>query len=212
MKKALFFFPAAVYTAASIALSMILNTFSALWYAWAALLWLGGFFLTKGKAWGGGVSLIPAVHLLYMSTQYRGQAMNIEMPLGIVTAVYVLACILLVWKNGRQNKMKKFDAAHPLWNRILAVVYLPLVFLCYLGLMAGERAIGETNLLIIISSYLLAHGLFGVALTTYPALILSGKCFAKGKRLWGHLLRWYPVWMAAVLAFVGDFLLYLSGA
>ena len=24
--------------------------------------------------------------------------------------------------------MKKFDAAHPMWNRILGVVYLPLVF------------------------------------------------------------------------------------
>ena len=108
--------------------------------------------------------------------------------------------------------MKKLDAAHPVWNRILGVVYVPLVFVCYLGLMAGERAIGETNLLIVVACYLVAYGLFTVALTTYPALIFSGKCFAKGKRLWGHLLRWYPVWMVAVLAFIGDILLFLAGA
>ena len=108
--------------------------------------------------------------------------------------------------------MKKLDAANPWWNRILGVVYLPLVIFCYLGLMAGERAIGETNLLIVVASYLLGYGLFTVFLTTYPALIFSGKCFAKGKRLWGHLLRWYPVWMVVLLAFIGDLLLYLAGA
>ena len=41
--------------------------------------------------------------------------------------------------------MKSFNAANPWWNRILGVVYLPLVFFCYLGLMAGERTISETN-------------------------------------------------------------------
>ena len=107
--------------------------------------------------------------------------------------------------------MKKFDAAHPMWNRILGIVYLPLVFFCYLGLMAGERAVRETDSLIILACYLLGYGLFTVFLTTYPALIFSSKCFAKGKRRWGHLLRWYPVWMTALLMFVGDLLLFLAG-
>lgn len=99
MKKVLFYVPAAIYTIAVIALNIILKSFSPLWYAWVVLLWLGGFLLNKGKIWGGLFGLLPAIHLLYMSTQYTGQTVNIEMPLGIATAVYVLACIFVVWKN-----------------------------------------------------------------------------------------------------------------
>lgn len=106
--------------------------------------------------------------------------------------------------------MERFDAAHPMWNRILAVVYLPLVFFCYLGLMAGERAIGEPNSVIAAACYVLGYGLFGISLTTYPALIFSGKSFAKGKRLAGHLLRWYPVWMIAVVVLFYELLMRLS--
>ena len=107
--------------------------------------------------------------------------------------------------------MKRFDAAHPMWNWILGIVYLPLVCFCYLGLMAGERAVRETDFLIILACYLLGYGLFTVSLTTYPALIFSGKCFAKGKRFAGHLLRWYPVWMIPAVAFVHEVLLLLAG-
>jgi hypothetical protein len=107
--------------------------------------------------------------------------------------------------------MKSFNAANPWWNRILGVVYLPLVFFCYLGLMAGERTISETNLLIIAACHILAYGLFGISLTTYPALIFSGRCFVKGKRLWGHLLRWYPLWMIPAVAFVYEVLMLLAG-
>ena len=106
--------------------------------------------------------------------------------------------------------MKKYDAAHPMWNRILGVVYLPVVFFCYLGLMAGERAIGETNVLIIAGCYIVAYGLFTVALTTYPALVFSGRSFDRGNRIAGHLLRWYPLWMILVIVLIGDTLLILG--
>ena len=107
--------------------------------------------------------------------------------------------------------MKSFNAANPWCNRILGIVYLPLVFFCYLGLMAGERAVRETDFLIILACYLLGYGLFTVSLTTYPALIFSGRCFAKGKLLWGHLLRWYPLWMIPAVAFVYEVLMLLAG-
>lgn len=99
MKKVLFYLPAALYTAAVIALNIILKTFSPLWYIWAALLWLGGFLLGKGKAWGGLFGLVPAVHLVYMGTQYTGQPVNIEMPQGIATALYILGCVFWVKKK-----------------------------------------------------------------------------------------------------------------
>lgn len=99
MKKVLFYLPAVVYTIAVIALNIILKAFSPLWYAWVVLLWLGGFLLHKGKVWGGLFGLLPAIHLLYMSTQSTGQVINIEMPLGIITALYMIACNFLVWKK-----------------------------------------------------------------------------------------------------------------
>ena len=104
MKKMLFYLPAVVYTIAVIALNIILKTFSPLWYAWVVLLWLGGFLLNKGKVWGGLFGLFPSVHLLYMSTQSTGQVINIEMPLGIITALYVIACCFWVWKKKSANQ------------------------------------------------------------------------------------------------------------
>ena len=103
MGKVLFYLPAVVYTIAVIALNIILKTFSPLWYAWVVLLWLGGFLLNKEKVWGCLFGLLPAIHLLYMSTQSTGQVINIEMPLGIITALYVIACGFLVWKKGENN-------------------------------------------------------------------------------------------------------------
>ena len=98
MIKVLFYLPAVIYTTAVIALNIVLRTLSPLWYAWIVLLWLGGFLLNKGKVWGGLLGLLPAVHILYMSTQSTGQVIS-EAPLGIVTTVYVLACIFVAWKK-----------------------------------------------------------------------------------------------------------------
>ena len=99
MKKVLFYLPAVIYTIAVIALNIILKTFSPLWYVWVVLLWLGGVLLNKGKVWGGLFGLLPAVHILYMSTQTTGQVIS-EAPLGIITAVYVLVCMFVAWKKG----------------------------------------------------------------------------------------------------------------
>ena len=98
MIKVLFYLPAVIYTTAVIALNIVLRTLSPLWYAWIVLLWLGGFLLNKGKVWGGLLGLLPAVHILYMSTQSTGQVIS-EAPLGIVTAVYVLTCMFVAWKK-----------------------------------------------------------------------------------------------------------------
>ena len=103
MKKILFYVPAIFYTIGIIALNIILKTFSPLWYIWAVLLWLSGFLLTKEKTWGCVLGLFPAVHLMYMSMQYTGQVINIELPLGLITAIYFLACGYVVWKKNREE-------------------------------------------------------------------------------------------------------------
>ena len=78
------------------------------------LLWLGGFLLNKGKVWGGLFGLLPAIHLLYMSTQTTGQVINIEMPLGIITALYVVACGFWVWKKVQAMKQIPIYLSNPL--------------------------------------------------------------------------------------------------
>ena len=99
MKKVLFYLPAVIYTIAVIALNIILQMVSPLWYCWIVLLWLSGFFMNRKKAWGCLFGLLPAVHLLYMSTQYTGQVVNVEMPLGMITAAYILGCSFVVRKR-----------------------------------------------------------------------------------------------------------------
>ena len=98
MKKVLFYLPAGVYTIAIIALYLMIEAFTTTWFVWTVLLWFSGFLLNKGKIWGGLFGLLPAIHLLYMRTQYTGQVIN-ERPLGIITAAYVLICMFVVWMN-----------------------------------------------------------------------------------------------------------------
>lgn len=107
MKRILHYLPALILTMGIIALNNILKTFSPLWYVWAVLLWLAGFLLNKGQFWGCLLGLIPTVHLVYMSMQYTGQVINIELPLGMVIAVYYIVCGLLTWK--RQNTKEKLN-------------------------------------------------------------------------------------------------------
>lgn len=101
MKKAIVFAPAAIFTVAVVALNIILKTFSPLWYAWVLLLWVGGLVMNKGKAWGAVIGLLPGVHLIYMSTQYTGQVINIELPLGLIVVIFHLGCGFVIWKRNR---------------------------------------------------------------------------------------------------------------
>ena len=101
MKRIVFFLPAIVFTVAVLFLNLLLKTASPLWYAWVLLLWACGILLVKGKFWGSVFGLAPAIHILCMSTQYTGQVIDLELPLGLVTAVYVLGCGFWVWKKVR---------------------------------------------------------------------------------------------------------------
>ena len=101
MKKAIVFAPAAIFTVAIVALNIILKTFSPLWYAWVLLLWIGGLVMNKRMARGAVIGLLPGVHLIYMSTQYTGQVINIELPLGLIVVIFYLGCGFVIWKRNR---------------------------------------------------------------------------------------------------------------
>ena len=102
MKKVITFAPAAIFAVAIVVLNIVLRAFSPLWYAWMLLLWISGFVMSKGKAWGAVIGLLPGAHLIYMSMQYTGQVINIELPLGLIIVIFYLTCGLVIWKRNRQ--------------------------------------------------------------------------------------------------------------
>ena len=71
--------------------------------AWLVAFFVSGLLLDKGKFWGGAFGLIPAGAFMYMSTRYTGQVINIELPLGIVIAVYYIICSIAVYKRTQKS-------------------------------------------------------------------------------------------------------------
>lgn len=71
--------------------------------AWLVAFFVSGLLLEKGKLWGGAFGLIPAVVFMYMSTRYTGQVINIELPLGVVIAVYYIICCIAVYKRTKKS-------------------------------------------------------------------------------------------------------------
>lgn len=57
-------------------------------WSWVILFLLGSMLLSKGQFWGGFLGMLPGTYFIYLSTQDTGQAINIELPLGLI----VLLC------------------------------------------------------------------------------------------------------------------------
>lgn len=108
MRKLIGYIPAVLFTAfylyvgmtgAGLTMSMVL--------IWLACFWLSAFLLHKGLFWGGVFGLVPGVHMIYMSTQYTGQVINIEMPLGIILILFYGIYGFYLWK--KRNDIPKTE-------------------------------------------------------------------------------------------------------
>ena len=53
---------------------------------------VSGFLLSKGKPWGGISGMIPGINMIYMSTKYTGQSVDIELPMGIIILIFHVIC------------------------------------------------------------------------------------------------------------------------
>ena len=71
---------------------------------WLLLFLISGFLLSGGKFWGSVFGMLPAVAFIYMSTEYTGQAINIEMPLGIALIIYYLVCSFIVYRGSKEDE------------------------------------------------------------------------------------------------------------
>jgi len=70
---------------------------------WLACFGISGSLLGKGRFWGGVVGMVPAISFLVMSTQYTGQVIDIERPLGILLSIYYLICSHMVYRTSRSS-------------------------------------------------------------------------------------------------------------
>lgn len=108
MRKLIGYIPAVLFTAfylyvgmtgAGLTMSMVL--------IWLACFWLSAIFLHKGLFWGGVFGLVPGIHMIYMSTGFTGQGINIEMLLGIILILFYGIYGFYLWK--KRNDIPKAD-------------------------------------------------------------------------------------------------------
>ena len=87
---------------------MGLGMFSIKEIVWIALFLISGFLLTEEKAWGCVFGIIPGVVFVWMSTNYTGQVINIELPLGMLIIGFYVGCGIGIYRKRQlQNNKNK---------------------------------------------------------------------------------------------------------
>ncbi len=101
MKKAIFYLPAVLGLAIYGILGIVsgFNVISPFVWTNIALLFISALILHMEKWYGCIGGLIVGGSLIYMSTQYTGQVIDIERPLGFVLGTYYLICGIVIYKK-----------------------------------------------------------------------------------------------------------------
>ena len=187
MKKYIGYIPAILFTAfyllagltgVSLALSMIL--------VWIACFWISAFLLHKRLFWGGVFGLFPALHMIYMGTQYTGQVINIEISLGFVILLFYFIFGFYLWKNRDADvqKTENREVLDILMKMVLTVIVI--IVSAYVAVIAGMILIAEG-----------VHQAFAyIGMLVLPSLLLPLIWLKKRKKF---VIRWLIV---AVLYFV----------
>lgn len=107
MRKSIFYIPAIIFAIlyGMIAISDI-RAISPIVLIWLALFFISGFILNKNIFWGSLLGTLPAIHLIYMGTQEKGQIIN-EMPIGIVLLIFYTMGGYFVYRNNNKVKITK---------------------------------------------------------------------------------------------------------
>ncbi len=71
---------------------------------WIALFLASGFLLSQEKIWGSIFGMIPGIVFVWMSTNYTGQVINIELPLGMLIIGFYAGCGMGIY---RKRQLKK---------------------------------------------------------------------------------------------------------
>ena len=104
MKKVVFHIPTILFAVLFGLMTIILgvNSISSIVIIWITLFLVSGLLLSKDKFWGAIFGMLPGIHWIYMSTQETGQAIDIELPLGITVLIfYILSGIFIFYKKNQ---------------------------------------------------------------------------------------------------------------
>ena len=69
---------------------------------WLLLFGVSGFLLSMGKVWGSIFGMIPGIVFMWMSTNYTGQVINIEFPLGLIIVGFYVGCSVGIYQRKRR--------------------------------------------------------------------------------------------------------------
>ena len=104
-RRMLYFIPALMFIVAYMVMLVLgFGIVSVKEVVWLFLFFISGFLLSGGKYWGSIFGMIPAAAFIYMSTEYTGQVINIEIPLGIALMIYYLVCSFIVYRGSKKNE------------------------------------------------------------------------------------------------------------
>lgn len=108
MKKFIFYIPTVLFAIIFGGLAIIGGTSSVspIVIVWIGLFLVGGFILNQYKPWGAIFGMLPGIHLIYMSTKDTGQAIDIELPLGLIVLFFYIFCGIYVY---RKNKIRAWS-------------------------------------------------------------------------------------------------------
>lgn len=103
MKKIIYFVPAmiALLLYGTLGFADGFGAINPMVWLWIAVMFISAVVLLKRKWYGCIGGFIAGCVLIYMSTQYTGQIINIERPLGIILCVYYLICGWGVYKKNK---------------------------------------------------------------------------------------------------------------
>lgn len=105
MKITLYFLPAIIFTLfyGFIGITTSFTAISPIVILWLVLFVVSGCLLIKKVFWSALLGMLPAIHLIYMSTQETGQVVNIELPLGIILFIFYAILGYISYKSKNKN-------------------------------------------------------------------------------------------------------------
>jgi len=137
MRKLIGYIPAILFTTLYLYVGMSGGSFTmSMVVLWVVCLWLSAFFLHKGLFWGGVFGLVPAVHMIYMGTQYTGQVINIEIPLGIALILFYGIFGIYLWRKRKELPKTENKEILIIFAKA-ALTLLVLIVTAYVGILGS---------------------------------------------------------------------------
>ena len=137
MRKLIGYIPAILFTTLYLYVWMAGGNFTmSMVVIWIVCLWLSAFFLHKGLFWGGVFGLFPAIHMIYMGTQYSGQVINIEIPLGIALMLFYGIFGVYLWRKRKELPKTENKEIIIIFAKA-ALTLLVLVVTAYVGILGS---------------------------------------------------------------------------